>query len=328
MRVLLTKHIDQTGIDMIRAHGHEVRMCSQQSEVTRESLIAELGQYQPHALITLLTDAVDEVVLSASPSLAIISNYAVGYNNIDIEAATKRKVFVTNTPDVLTESVAEFTIALMLSVARHVVHGDAIVRSKQFHGWEPLGYLGIELHGATLGLIGVGRIGSRVAEIARNGFGMNICYYDINRSELFEKATGARFCAQVESIMQNADIVSIHTPLTESTRGMINARALQCMKRTAILINTARGQIVNESDLADVLQNERIAGAGLDVFENEPDVHPRLLGCKNVILTPHIASATERARSEMSRIVGENILAVFRGIVPPHAINAKKTTYT
>lgn len=326
MRVLVTKKIDNKGIDLLRASGHDVEIVTEQNGLSHNALVEKIRLYQPHALISMLTDSIDSEILNASETLAIVANYAVGFNNIDTLTAVQKRIFVTNTPDVLTESVAEFTFALMLAVGRHILPSDEFVKSGSFNGWQPDSYLGIELRGVTLGLLGVGRIGSRVAEIARNGFGMNVCYFDVTRNEALERSTGALFCAKKESVLSNADVISIHVPLTNDTRGMISNKEFQIMKRTAILINTARGPVINESALAEALQAERIAGAGIDVFEYEPEVNALLKTCKNAVLTPHIGSATERARSEMSRLAAENILQAFRGIVPQHAVNTNKKT--
>lgn len=321
--VFCTRKIPQVGIDMLQAFGAAVHMHHELSVMSTDALIKNVHTYNPHALITMVDDVIDDRVFAVAPQLKIVANYAVGFNNVNLEHAVARNIVVTNTPDVLTDAVAEHTFALILSITRHVVASDTFARDGKFSCWDPMGFLGLQLKGATLGLVGVGRIGSRVAEIATRGFGMHVCYYDIARNEQFEKVTGAFYCAKVDSVLRNADVVSLHVPLTDATRHLIDAPQLALMKRSAYVINTARGAVVNEEALRDALKNNTIAGAGLDVFEHEPAFTEGLLDLPNVVITPHIGSATLKAREAMSKMVANNIIAVLSGKMAANAITKK-----
>lgn len=268
------------------------------------------------AILSILPDQIDEAVMAAAgPSLKIIANYAVGYDNIDLAAARKRQIVVTNTPGILTEAVAEHTLALMLATARRVVEADHFTRRGLYRHFEPMGFLGPQLWGKTLGIVGLGRIGSWVGEIGHHGLGMQVVYHDPERDAEFEMRTGAEY-HELPTLLKLADVVTIHVPLLPSTRHLIGKEEFSLMKRTAILINTARGPVVDERALTAALRTKQIWGAGLDVFEDEPHISPGLLKLANVVLTPHIASATLEARKEMSRIAAENILAVLAGKSP------------
>ncbi len=277
------------------------------------------------ALVTLLTDKVDCNLLQQAKRLRIIAQYAVGYDNIDIECATRLGIYVTNTPGVLTESTAELTWALILATARRIVEADHFVRWGEWWrtrtGWHPLMMLGVELRGKTLGVIGLGRIGSRVAEIAVKGFGMKVIYYDVKRREDLEKELGIEY-RDLDQLLQEADIVTIHVPLTKETYHLINEEKLRKMKKSAILINTARGKVIDTDALVKALREGWIAGAGLDVFEEEPlpPNHP-LTAFKNVVLAPHIGSATYEARHAMAELVAENLIAFYEGREPPTLVN-------
>jgi glyoxylate reductase len=262
------------------------------------------------ALVCLLTDAIDRSVIDAAPTLKAIANVAVGYNNIDVAYARSRGIVVTNTPDVLTESVADFTWALILAVARRLSEGERLVRRGEWKGWALDLLLGTELRGKQLGLIGVGRIGRAVA--ARAGaFGMRVAY--TTRREIdFPDAEAM----PLDRLLLTSDIVSLHVPLTPETRHLIDKRALARMKRSAYLINTARGPVVDEAALAWALQHHLLAGAALDVYENEPEVHPDLLSLENVLLVPHLASGTTETRTAMADLAADNVLAVLDGRPP------------
>ena len=261
------------------------------------------------ALVCLLTDAVDRTVIDAAPTLKAIANVAVGYNNIDVAYARSRGIIVTNTPDVLTESVADFTWALILAITRRLSEGERLVRRGEWKGWALDLLLGTELRGKQLGLIGVGRIGRAVA--ARAGaFGMRVAH--TSRRE----AAGAGEAMQLDRLLLTSDVVSLHVPLTPETRHLIDKRALTRMKRSAYLINTARGPVVDEAALAWALQHHLLAGAALDVYENEPAVHPDLLSLENVLLVPHLASATTETRTAMADLAADNVLAVLDGRPP------------
>jgi glyoxylate reductase len=277
------------------------------------------------ALVSLLTDRVDCNLLSSSPRLRIVAQYAVGFDNIDVECATKLGIYVTNTPGVLTESTAELTWALILAVARRIVESDVFVRWGEWFrsrtAWHPKMMLGMELKGKVLGVVGMGRIGMRVAEIGVQGFGMKVVYYDVARNVEAEKKLGAEF-RELPDLLKEADIVTVHVPLTPQTKHLINEERLKLMKKSAILVNTARGAIVDTVALAKALREGWIAGAGIDVFEEEPlnPNHP-LTALKNAVLVPHIGSATYEARHAMAEAVAENLIAFYEGKVPPNLVN-------
>lgn len=255
--------------------------------------------------ITLLQDPITRRVLEANPNLRIVSNHAVGYNNIDIDAARELGIAVTNTPGVLTEATADLTMALMLAVVRRIVEGDAELRATGRCEWEPLKLLGSSLQGKTLGILGMGRIGTAVAARAR-AFGMEII--------------GLRRCEPLDDLLATSDVISIHAPLSRETHHIINADALAKMKPGAYLINTSRGALVDEDALCDALDSGQLRGAGLDVYEFEPEVNPRLLSMKNVVILPHIGSATEEARNAMARIAATNVLRYLQGQEPLHRV--------
>jgi len=271
-------------------------------------------------LLSLLTDRIDGALLDAAPRVRVVSNYAVGYDNIDVAAATSRGVVVTNTPGVLTETVADFAITLLLAVARRVVESDRYTREGRWKSWEPLLFLGQDLYGATLGLVGLGRIGAAVAKRA-HGFDMRILYHDVVRREDLERDLGLEFTS-LEDLLRRSDFISVHTPLTPQTRHLISTDQFRLMKRTAVLVNTARGPIVDPDALHRALADRQIWGAGLDVFEVEPVPadHP-LLRLDNIIVAPHIASASVETRTKMALMAVENLLAVLEGQRPPNFVN-------
>ena len=261
------------------------------------------------ALVSLLTDAVDRGVIDAAPALKAIANVAVGYNNIDVPYARARGIVVTNTPDVLTESVADFTWAMILAITRRLSEGERLVRRGEWNGWALDLLLGMELRGKQLGLVGLGRIGRAVAARAA-AFGMRVAY--TSRTE----APGVGEAMQLDRLLLTSDVVSLHVPLTPETRHLIDKRALTRMKRSAYLINTARGPVVDEEALAWALQHHLLAGAALDVYEQEPVIHPELLSLENVLLVPHLGSGTTETRTAMADLAAENVLAVLDGRAP------------
>jgi len=244
--------------------------------------------------------------------LKIVANYAVGYDNIDLPEAKKRGIIVTNTPDVLTESVAEHAIALMFALAHRIVESDQFMRDGKYAGWAPMLFLGNDMAGKTVGLVGLGRIGSTVAKRLKQGFDMKIMYFDVHRNEDLEKEYGLVY-ADLETVLRKADFVSIHVPLLPATRHLIGEAQLKMMKKGAYLINTSRGPIVDEKALVEVLKNGVIRGAGLDVYEEEPKMAPGLAELDNVVITPHTASATEETRGAMSELAAKNIIEVLEG---------------
>lgn len=271
-------------------------------------------------LLCLLTDKVDAELMDWNPGLRIIANYAVGFNNIDVAAATERRIPVTNTPGVLTETSADLAWALLMACARRVAEGDAMMRSGKFKGWGPLMLLGRDVYGKTLGLVGLGRIGYAMARRAQ-GFGMRVLYTSPRRvDERLEKSVGARY-VDLRTVLKESDFVSLHPYLDASTRHLIGEAELKSMKSTAFLINTSRGPVVDEHALVTALQEGWIAGAGLDVFEEEPKMAPGLAQCRNAVIVPHIASATIETRTAMGVIAGSNIIAHLQGRRPPTIVN-------
>lgn len=268
------------------------------------------------AILCLLTDKIDEKIIDkAGKNLKIISNYAVGYNNIDTQEAKKRKILVTNTPGVLTDTVAEHTIGLMLAIAQRIVEADKLVRAGKFTGWKPMLLLGTDLKNKILGIIGMGRIGQKVAEIAKQGFNMRIIYYD-----KFIKNSKYKF-SSIKNILKNADFISLHVPLLPSTKHLINKKNIKLIKKTSYLINTSRGPVIDEKILYKFLKNNKIKGAALDVFENEPKLTPGLAKLDNAILTPHIASASIETREKMAVIAAQNIIDALEGRKPKNLVN-------
>jgi glyoxylate reductase len=285
-------------------------------------LAARLAGY--HGVVCQLTDRLDEAVLEANPQLEVVSNVAVGVDNIDLSAARRLGITVTNTPDVLTETTADLALALMLAVARRLPEADGFVRHGSWTSWKlSPALMGADLHGATLGLFGMGRIGRAVARRAVHGFGMRLLY--ASRSPLPAEQEGELRATRVEldALLRAADVVSLHAPLTPQTRHVLGAAEFAAMKPTAILINTARGALVDEAALAEALSSGQIWGAGLDVFENEPEVHPRLLAVRErVVLAPHVGSATLGTRRRMADIAARDARAVLEGRAPAHPVHA------
>jgi glyoxylate reductase len=272
------------------------------------------------ALLTLLTDRVDAALVNGAPRLRIVSNMAVGYDNIDVKAATARGVLVCNTPGVLTETTADFAFSLLLAAARRVVEGDRLARSGGWRTWHPSFLLGQDAYGSTLGIIGLGAIGQAVARRAR-GFAMRLLYFDSQRRPELETELDARF-APLDTLLQESDFVSLHVPLTAETRHIVGRRELGLMKRSAILVNTSRGGVVDQDALCEALRSRAIAGAGLDVAEVEPvPAGDPLLALNNLTLTPHVASASVATRTRMADMAADAILCVLRGEKPPNLVN-------
>lgn len=311
-KVFITRKIPRPGVDLLLDKGYDVKIYPGDTAVPAEVLFRELQS--AHALIPLLSDKIDKDLIASAPHLKIIANYAVGYNNIDVAFAKEKNIVVTNTPDVLTAATADLTWALILSVSKRIVEGDRFVRNGHFRGWEPELLLGSDISGKTLGIIGPGRIGRAVAKRAL-GFDMKILYNAKSPKTDFEKNTGARFVS-LEDLLQNSDIISLHCPLTEETQHLLDHKNLQKIKRGAYLINTSRGSVIDEQALAEELQQGRLAGAGLDVYEFEPRVSEALLTLPQVVLLPHVGSGTVETRAEMSRICARNIIAVLEGKKP------------
>jgi glyoxylate reductase len=272
------------------------------------------------ALVCLLTDAIDRTVIDAAPNLRVVANVAVGYNNVDVAYARSRGIVVTNTPDVLTESVADFTWALILAITRRLSEGERLVRRGEWKGWALDLLLGSELRGKQLGLVGVGRMGRAVAARAP-AFGMRVAYASRREVAGPGMSSGPAEHMSLDRLLIGSDIVSLHVPLTPETKHLIDKKALTRMKRSAYLINTARGPVVDEAALAWALQHNLLAGAALDVYENEPAVHPDLLRLENVLLVPHLGSGTTETRTAMAALAVDNVLAVLAGRPPLTPVN-------
>lgn len=317
-RVFLTRRIPEEGIRRLQDK-FELKIWPEEGPPPRNVLFKEIKDID--ALITTVSDKIDGELISSARVLKVIAQYAVGIDNIDIEAATKQGVYVTNTPGVLTETTADTAWALLMAVSRRIVEADNYIRDGKWKaGWAPLMFLGRDVYGKTLGIVGLGRIGASIARRAI-GFNMKVLYYDIVRRIDIETELGIEF-ADFNRILEESDFVTIHAPLTEETRKLFGEREFKTMKRTAYLVNAARGTIVDESALTKALQEGWIAGAALDVFEEEP-ISPEnpLLKLGNVILVPHIGSASVETRAKMAIMVVENLLRFFKGETPPNLVN-------
>ena len=306
MKVLITRKIPDIAIQILRTSGIEIDY-RQGEPLSKQELVQAVKDVD--GIIVVIPDQIDKEIIDAGNNLKIISCYSVGFDNVDYKYAESKGIVTTNTPGHLTESVAEHTAGLMLAVARNIVMADYFIRQGKYKFWDPLIFLGPSLRGKTLGIIGMGRIGQHLARIANKGFGMKVIYSDPVKCSIDSEFEGV-FC-NLENILNNSDFVSINCLLTESTKHLISEKEFNMMKPTAFLINTSRGAVVDEKALIVALKNKTIAGAGLDVFENENEMNPEFYKLKNVVLTPHIASATLEARIEMAEIAANNIVDVI-----------------
>jgi len=317
MKVLITGRLPEEIIALIKKE-HEIEVNEEDRPIDRQRLLDSVGDKQ--GLLCMITDQIDKELFDRASHLRMVSNCAVGYNNIDVKAATERGILVSNTPGVLTDATADITFALILSIARRVVEGDSMTRQGEFRFWAPLHFLGQEVTGKKLGIIGLGRIGKAVARRAK-GFDMKILYYDRNRLEASEeKALEAQYVG-LKTLLSEADFVSLHVSLNDRTHHLIGQKELKFMKPSAYLINTSRGPVVNEAALLEALRKRKIAGAGLDVYENEPILTPGLTDLDNVILLPHLGSATMETRTRMAQLAAVNLIAGLKGGIPPNCIN-------
>jgi glyoxylate reductase len=316
-RILITQPIPEPGPSLLKAVADSVEMNPTDGPLPHQALRERVAGRD--GVLCLLTDRIDAEIIAAAHGCRIFANMAVGYNNIDVQEATRRGILVTNTPGILTEATADLTWTLILGVARRAAEGDRQMRSGRFPGWGPLYMLGGDVTGATLGLVGPGRIAGAVA--ARSvGFQMKLLYHG-RRSSPEIDAFGGRLVG-LDRLLSESDFVSLHVPLNPETRHMIDARALGLMKRSAYLINTARGPVVDEAALVQALRAGQIAGAGLDVYEDEPQMAPGLADCPNTLLLPHLGSATHATRGAMSRMAAENVVAALNGLRPPNLVNS------
>lgn len=321
MRIFVTRKIPNRGIDMLKNKGWDIVVSPHDRVLTKDEL-TDMGK-GADAVLSQLTDKIDgSIVDSWGGTVKIIANYAVGYDNFNVKEISERNVLMTNTPEVLTETVAEHTFALMLSIAHRIAEADKFSRAGKYKGWEPELLLGTDLSHKVLGIVGLGRIGSRVAHHAVKGFDMQVIYYDVKRNEQFEKEFGASFKENPDNIFKEADFISIHVPLLPTTRHLVDATRLNLMKPSAYLINTSRGPIIDEAALRDALKNGIIKGAAIDVWENEPELTPGLAKLDNIIITPHIASATEETRQKMGEVAAKNIIEALEGRTPTNLIKA------
>ncbi len=318
--VYITHHIPDIGINLLRAAGHTVDVSTKDGVLTHDELVSALRAKPYDAVVCLLTDTINKDVFDAVPTAKIFANYAVGYNNISLPDAKAAGVTITNTPGVLTDTVAEFTVALMMSVAKRIPESDAFTRAGKYEGWGPELLLGSDLKGKTLGVLGAGRIGYEVARRAYLGLGMKICYYDVNRLPQIEKDFNAEFIPTVEELLPVADVVTIHVPLLPSTEHLMNKERLALMKRSAYLINTSRGPVIDEEALVEALKTGVIRGAGLDVFEHEPQLAKGLDELPNAVITPHIASASEETRNKMSEMATQSVIDFLAGEEPANIV--------
>jgi glyoxylate reductase len=271
-------------------------------------------------LIPLLTVPITDSLLERADRLKVVANYAVGFDNIDLDAASRRGIWVTNTPGVLTDATADLTWAIMLALVRKVIPGHRMISSGGYHGWGPTMLLGLELSGKTLGIVGFGKIGRAVARRAA-GFGMQVLFYDHTRRDDQDLGLLTALYADLESVLTRADIISLHTPLNDETFHLIDARRLALMKPSAVLVNTSRGPVIDEQALVRCLQQGKLGGAALDVYEREPLLAPGLAELENVVLLPHLGSATQKTRRRMANLAAENVDAVLAGRIPPNAVN-------
>lgn len=312
-KVFITGQIEENGLALLKNKGFKVDGLSKNA-VSEAQLKEIFAAYD--AVITMVSDKIDEDLIShASPKLKIIANYGVGFDNIDVLGAKRKGIVVANTPGVAGESVAEHTFALILACSKHLIEADRYVRQGHYHRWDPKAFLSPQIWGKTLGIIGLGRIGTYVGHIAFGGFKMKVLYSDVNRSEDFEMLTEAKY-VPMDTLLASADVVSLHAPLTPQTKHMIGREQFKKMKNEAIFINTARGPIVDEKALIWALKEKEIAAAGLDVYENEAQIPADLKALSSVVLTPHTASATFETRQQMSEIAAQNIVDVFSGKTP------------
>ncbi|MGD1008046.1 MAG: D-glycerate dehydrogenase [Ignavibacteriaceae bacterium] len=308
-KVFITREIPNAAIKLLKDKGYNVRVYSKDSPIPVKELYKNIKDAD--AVISLLNEKFDVAVLDKMEKCKIIANYAVGYNNIDIEYAKKKNIIITNTPDVLTDSTADLAMALVLACARKIIEAEKYVHTGEFKGWKPKLFLGIEIKDKMFGILGGGRIGTAVA-IRAKAFGAKIIYLSRRKNQYLEDSTGAKKVS-LDTLLKTSDFISIHLPLTYITYHLLNKEKLSLMKKTSVLINTARGEIVDEKILIRILKQKKICCAGFDVFENEPNINPELLELGNVVALPHIGSATVEARTKMALLAAENIISVLSG---------------
>lgn len=318
MKVFVTRKVPQKGLDLLAAEGYTIEVSDLDRPLTRDELKLKVAGVD--AILSELTDKIDgEIMDAAGSQLKVVANYAVGYDNLNLKDAESRHVLVTNTPDVLTDAVADHAFGLMLSVARRIVESDRYARAGKYTGWQPFLLLGQDVFGKTLGIVGLGRIGSALAKRAAHGFGMKVLYHDQKPNAELDAEFGSKNVS-LEELLKTSDFISVHVPLLPETKHMFSTKQFEMMKKTAVFVNTSRGPVVDEQALLEALKKSDIFGAGIDVWEFEPKLTPGLSELENIVLTPHTASATIEARDNMSRVAAENIIAALKGEVPPNLV--------
>ncbi|MBI4376936.1 MAG: D-glycerate dehydrogenase [Elusimicrobia bacterium] len=316
-RILITRRIPEEALALLRP-GFEIDHYDKPTPIPRKLLLAKIKDKQ--GVLCILTEKIDQELLEAAPALRAVSTYSVGFDHIDVKACTERGVLVTNTPGVLTETSADFAWALLMAAARRVVEGDRFMRAGKYKAWDPMMMLGTDVHGKTLGIVGFGRIGQALARRA-SGFSMRILYHDTQRMfPEVEKQIGAQY-AELDTLLSQSDFISVHAVLDASTRHLIGEKALSLMKSSAYLINAARGPIVDERALVKALKKGRIRGAALDVFEHEPKMAPGLSKLSNVVLAPHLSSASFETRIKMGGMAAQGLVDALSGRHPAHLVN-------
>jgi len=316
LKIFVTRRIPEPGLKLLEKH-HDMEVNPHDRVLTKEEIIK--GVKGKDGLLCLLTDPIDADVINSEPKLKMISSYAVGYNNIDIKAATKRGIPVSNTPGVLTDATSDMTWALLFSVARRIVEADKFTRAGKFKGWAPMLMHGQDVTNRTLGVVGAGRIGTAFA-LKSKGFNMNVLYVDEKKNETLEKEVNAKKVT-FDELLKKSDFISLHVPLMPSTHHLIGEKELKMMKKNAVLINTSRGPVVDEQALVFALKEKQIFGAGLDVYEHEPEITEELKKLDNAVLQPHAASATIESRTKMAIMAAENMVAGLKGEIPNNCVN-------
>lgn len=322
MNIYVTREIPKPGLDLLREKLGDFEINMEDRVLTRDELKEKVKGRD--AVLCLLTDPIDaEIMEAAGPQCKIFSNYAVGYNNIDVAQATKRGIMITNTPGVLTEATADIAIALLFACARRIVESDKFTREGKFKGWGPMMFLGQDVRGKTLGIIGAGRIGSDMAKRMAKGFDMKILYIDKGGNPELEQEVGAKK-VDMETLLKESDFISVHVNLSEETKHLIDEKEFAMMKPTCIFINTSRGPVVHETALVKALKEKKFFSAGLDVYEREPELEPGLAELSNVVIVPHIASATEGTRTKMALMAAQNLIDALEGKIPEFCVNKEE----
>ncbi len=316
MKIFITRKIPESGLEILRKN-YELEINPHKRILSKSEIIK--GLKGKDGLLCLLTDQIDSEVIKSEPQLKMIANYAVGYNNIDVKTATKLKIPVSNTPGVLTDTTAELTWALLFSASRRIVEGDKFTRDGKFKGWAPMLMLGQDFNKKTLGIIGAGRIGTAVA-LKSKGFNMNVLYYDNSENKKLNKELNAKK-VEFDELLTKSDFISLHVPLNDSTHHLIGKKELKKMKETAVLVNTSRGPVIEEKALIKALKEKWIFSAGLDVYENEPEIPNSLKKLDNVVIQPHTGSASFETRSKMAEMAAENMIAGLKGKIPSNCVN-------